>query len=69
MPTSSLISMEASISASSEFSSFRPWRHWGTDRLCIYHRTIVNGVLAKCQASVLGGIDWLLEMENKAPFA
>lgn len=40
----------------------------GNQQLCVYHRTIVNDVLAKCQTSASEKIKWLLEMENKAPF-
>lgn len=44
-------------------------RHYRTHQPHIYHRTIVNDVLAKCQTSASERIEWLLEMENKSPFA
>jgi len=35
---------------------------------CVFHRSIVDEVLVKCQASALQKIDLLFVMENKAPF-
>ena len=34
----------------------------------VFHRAIVNEVLAECQTSALQKIDRLIVMENKAPF-
>jgi len=65
MNASTLFSTGVFINASSEFSSLVTC---GVHQQHICHRSIVNDVLAECQASALQKIDGLLVMENKAPF-
>jgi len=67
MSASTLIGMGVSTNASSRYYFRSSW-HLGTHQQYICHRTVVNEVLVKCQASASEKIKWLLETENKAPF-
>ena len=55
------------INASSEFGLSCLW-YSRTHKLRIRLRSIVNEVLVEYQTSALQKIDWLLTMENEAPF-
>ena len=68
MTTSTVFGMGVFTNALSEFYSLRPLWRSGTHQLRALHRSIVNEVLVVCQATALRKVDWLLDMENKAPF-